>query len=74
MGPQLLLESSLFTRIGKNNFHEVEQPADGLGLTHLSLLHCDIFRECYTKGSPLEDKLKIAYRSSQLVRIIVFRY
>jgi anaphase-promoting complex subunit 5 len=44
-------------------------PADGLGLTHLALLHCDIFRECYTKGSPLEDKLKIAYRSSQLVRI-----
>ncbi|QGA21289.1 hypothetical protein EYB26_008999 [Talaromyces marneffei] len=52
MGPQLLLESSLFTRIG---------------LTHLALLQCDIFHECYTKGSPLEDKLKIAYRSSQLI-------
>lgn len=67
MGPQLLLESSLFTRIGRNSSITLVISADGLGLTHLSLLHCDIFRECYTKGSPLEDKLKIAYRGSQIV-------
>ncbi|OKL63090.1 hypothetical protein UA08_02006 [Talaromyces atroroseus] len=51
MGPQLLLEASLFSRIG---------------LTHIASLHCDIFRECYAKGAPVEDHLKIAYRSSQL--------
>lgn len=37
------------------------------GLTHNALLQCEIFRECYAKGAPLDDYLKIAYRSSQLV-------
>jgi anaphase-promoting complex subunit 5 len=41
-----------------------------LGLTHNALLQCEIFRECYAKGAPLDDYLKIAYRSSQLVSYI----
>ncbi|KAH8703923.1 putative anaphase-promoting complex subunit Apc5 [Talaromyces proteolyticus] len=52
MGPLLLLQASVFSRIG---------------LTHNALLQCEIFRECYAKGAPLDDCLKIAYRSSQLL-------
>lgn len=41
------------------------------GLTHNALLQCEIFRECYAKGAPLDDYLKIAYRSSQMVSFLL---
>lgn len=71
MGPQLLLEASLFSRIGTRGDLFFWKYTNFLptGLTHAALLQCDIFRECYAQGSPLEDKLKITYRSSQLVSI-----
>ncbi|KAL1961512.1 hypothetical protein VTN77DRAFT_1653 [Rasamsonia byssochlamydoides] len=52
MGPQLLFQASLFARIG---------------LSHIALLHCDIFRECYAGKAPFEDYLKTTFRSCQLL-------
>ncbi|KAL1999272.1 hypothetical protein VTN02DRAFT_4743 [Thermoascus thermophilus] len=52
MGPLLLLQSSLFARIG---------------IPHLSWLNCEIFRECYGDKAPLEDLLKCTFRSCQLL-------
>lgn len=70
MGPQLLLESSLYSRIGRTSLIFLRDVClQTLGLTHIALLHCNIFRECYTKGSPMEDTLRMAYQASQMVRI-----
>jgi anaphase-promoting complex subunit 5 len=51
-GPQLLLQTALYARIG---------------VTHLSWLSSEIFRECYANKSPFEDYLKSTFRSCQLV-------
>ncbi|KAF9888439.1 Anaphase-promoting complex subunit 5 [Aspergillus nanangensis] len=52
MGPQLLLQTTLFSRIG---------------ITHLSWLSSEIFRECYSSRAPFEDYLRSTFRSSQLL-------
>ncbi|GIJ87257.1 anaphase-promoting complex subunit 5 [Aspergillus pseudoviridinutans] len=52
MGPQLLLQTALYARIG---------------VTHLSWLSSEIFRECYANKSPFEDYLKSIFRSCQLL-------
>ncbi|KAK1146630.1 APC5 protein [Aspergillus melleus] len=54
MGPQLLLQGALYSRIG---------------VSHLSWLSNEIFRECYAARSPFEDYLKSTFRSCQLVRL-----
>lgn len=51
-GPQLLLQTALYARIG---------------VTHLSWLSSEIFRECYANKSPFEDYLKSTFRSCQLL-------
>ncbi|KAE8351487.1 anaphase-promoting complex subunit 5-domain-containing protein [Aspergillus coremiiformis] len=51
-GPQLLLQTALYTRIG---------------ITHLAWLSCETFQECYASKAPFEDYLKSAFRSSQLL-------
>ncbi|OJK00684.1 hypothetical protein ASPACDRAFT_27181 [Aspergillus aculeatus ATCC 16872] len=53
VGPQLLLQASLFGRIA--------------GITHLSWLSSEIFRECYASRAPFEDYLKSTFRSCQLL-------
>ncbi|KAH8428991.1 putative anaphase-promoting complex subunit Apc5 [Aspergillus melleus] len=52
MGPQLLLQGALYLRIG---------------VSHLSWLSNEIFRECYAARSPFEDYLKSTFRSCQLL-------
>ncbi|KAI9035431.1 putative anaphase-promoting complex subunit Apc5 [Aspergillus affinis] len=52
MGPQLLLQGALCSRIG---------------VSHLSWLSNEIFRECYAIRSPFEDYLKSTFRSCQLL-------
>ncbi|KAL2866009.1 putative anaphase-promoting complex subunit Apc5 [Aspergillus lucknowensis] len=52
MGPQLLLETALYSRIG---------------VTHLAWLSSEIFRHCYRSSAPFEDYLKNAFRSCQLL-------
>ncbi|OJJ43409.1 hypothetical protein ASPZODRAFT_136263 [Penicilliopsis zonata CBS 506.65] len=51
-GPQLLLQTALYARIG---------------VTHLSWLSTEIFRECYGSRAPLEDYLKSTFRNCQLL-------
>lgn len=41
---------------------------DPPGVSHLSWLSNEIFRECYATRSPFEDYLKSTFRSCQLVR------
>ncbi|KAI9927999.1 anaphase promoting complex subunit 5 [Aspergillus wentii] len=53
MGPQLLLQTALYARIG---------------ITHLSWLSSEIFRECYASKAPFEDFLKSTFRNCQLGR------
>ncbi|PLB51673.1 anaphase-promoting complex protein [Aspergillus steynii IBT 23096] len=52
MGPQLLLQGALYSRIG---------------VSHLSWLSNEIFRECYATRSPFEDYLKSTFRNCQLL-------
>jgi anaphase-promoting complex subunit 5 len=52
MGPQLLLQTSLYARIG---------------VSHLSWLSSEIFRECYARRAPFEDFLKSTFRNCQVV-------
>ena len=52
MGPQLLLQASVYARIG---------------VSHLSWLSSEIFRECYAGRAPFEDFLKNTFRNSQVV-------
>ncbi|KAJ9312285.1 hypothetical protein DTO271D3_7443 [Paecilomyces variotii] len=52
MGPLLLLQISLFARIG---------------LTHLSWIQCEVFRECYADNALLEDLLRSIFRSCQIL-------
>ncbi|KAN0069393.1 hypothetical protein V8E54_012408 [Elaphomyces granulatus] len=52
MGPQLLLQTFLFGRIG---------------VTHLAFLNCEVFRECYSSKAPFEDHLKTTFQSCQLL-------
>ncbi|KAB8236790.1 putative anaphase-promoting complex subunit Apc5 [Aspergillus alliaceus] len=51
-GPQLLLQTTLYARIG---------------ITHMALLSCETFQECYATKAPFEDFLKSTFRSSQLL-------
>ncbi|KAB8068062.1 anaphase-promoting complex subunit 5-domain-containing protein [Aspergillus leporis] len=51
-GPQLLLQSALYARIG---------------VTHLSWLNSEIFQECYASKAPFEDYLKSTFRSCHLL-------
>ncbi|KAL2831245.1 anaphase-promoting complex subunit 5-domain-containing protein [Aspergillus cavernicola] len=51
-GPQLLLQTSLYSRIG---------------ITHLAWLSSEIFRHCYRNSAPFEDYLKSTFRSCQLL-------
>ncbi|KAL4969985.1 putative anaphase-promoting complex subunit Apc5 [Aspergillus stella-maris] len=52
MGPQLLLQTALYSRIG---------------VTHLAWLSSEIFRHCYRNSAPFEDYLKSTFRSCQLL-------
>ncbi|EAW09212.1 putative anaphase-promoting complex subunit Apc5 [Aspergillus clavatus NRRL 1] len=52
MGPQLLLQNALYSRIG---------------VTHLAWLSNEIFRQCYANRSPFEDYLKSTFRSCELL-------
>ena len=52
MGPQLLLQASVYARIG---------------VSHLSWLSSEVFRECYAGRAPFEDFLKNTFRNSQVV-------
>ncbi|PKY07760.1 anaphase-promoting complex protein [Aspergillus campestris IBT 28561] len=52
MGPQLLLQTSLYARIG---------------VSHLAWLNSEIFLECYASRAPFEDYLKNTFRSCQLL-------
>lgn len=52
MGPQLILRSSLFGRIGS---------------THLAQLNGDMFLACLSQESPAEDTLKCKCRIANLV-------
>ncbi|KAE8139658.1 anaphase-promoting complex subunit 5-domain-containing protein [Aspergillus pseudotamarii] len=51
-GPQLLLQTALYSRIG---------------IAHLAWLSSETFQECYTSKAPFEDYLKSSFRSSQLL-------
>lgn len=69
-GPQLLLQTALYARIGTRPTHMDFFPDQALtptGVTHLSWLSSEIFRECYANKSPFEDYLKSTFRSCQLV-------
>ncbi|KAL4930213.1 putative anaphase-promoting complex subunit Apc5 [Aspergillus undulatus] len=52
MGPQLLLQTALYSRIG---------------ITHLAWLSSETFRHCYRNSAPFEDYLKSTFRSCQLL-------
>ncbi|KAL4805464.1 anaphase-promoting complex subunit 5-domain-containing protein [Aspergillus unguis] len=52
MGPQLLLQTALFSRIG---------------VTHLAWLSSEIFRQTYRSSAPFEDYLKSTFRNCQLL-------
>ncbi|KAL5041404.1 hypothetical protein BDW71DRAFT_168034 [Aspergillus fruticulosus] len=52
MGPQLLLQTALYARIG---------------ITHLAWLSTETFRRCYRNSAPFEDYLKSTFRSCQLL-------
>ncbi|KKK24916.1 anaphase-promoting complex protein [Aspergillus rambellii] len=52
MGPQLLLQTALYSRIG---------------VTHLAWLSSEIFRHCYANNAPFEDYLKSTFRSCELL-------
>ncbi|KAL4997598.1 anaphase-promoting complex subunit Apc5 [Aspergillus recurvatus] len=52
IGPQLLLETALYARIG---------------ITHLAWLSTETFRHCYRNSAPFEDHLKSTFRSCQLL-------
>ncbi|KAL4922174.1 anaphase-promoting complex subunit 5-domain-containing protein [Aspergillus aurantiobrunneus] len=52
MGPQLLLQTALYSRIG---------------ITHLAWLSSEIFSHCYRNSAPFEDFLKSTFRSCQIL-------
>ncbi|KAL4980558.1 putative anaphase-promoting complex subunit Apc5 [Aspergillus desertorum] len=52
MGPQLLLQTALYARIGN---------------THLARLSSETFRHCYRNSVPFEDYLKSTFRNCQLL-------
>ena len=37
------------------------------GVTHLSWLNTEVFRECYKDGHPYDDFVKITFRNCQVV-------
>lgn len=55
LGPELLLRMSVYARIG---------------VSHLSWLSSEIFRECYASRAPFEDFLKSTFRNCQVVRYL----
>jgi hypothetical protein len=67
MGPQLLFQTLLFSRIGKIS-GGLQTFLTVAGVTHLALLNCEIFHECYASKSQFEDSLKCTFRSCLLVR------
>lgn len=71
MGPQLLLQTALYARIGIATPPRVICFELNLafisGITHLAWLSSETFRHCYRSSAPFEDHLKSTFRSCQLV-------
>lgn len=71
MGPQLLLQTALYSRIG---IIPISYEGNRIilvnifpGVTHLAWLSSEVFRQCYRNSAPFEDYLKSTFRSCQLV-------
>lgn len=62
-----MLQNGLYSRVGR---HPLPIALIGLmlaGITHLSWLSSEIFRECYSSRVPFEDYLKSTFRNCQVV-------
>ena len=79
-GPQFLLQTALYARIGRSSLNCVCQLKNAsfifffyLGVSHLSWLNTEVFRVCYSNSAPFEDLLKSTFWNCLLVCSAAFR-
>ena len=67
-GSHMIVESSLFGRIGKLVILLMILATDGKGMRYLAWTRNEVFLECYAKNSSLEDILQFRCREALFVR------